>query len=782
MTGKEKELVQKDQDSDSPNSSDPEYGAKTLMRKVKAHVNGINKAINRYIINDDTTEVIDEDEIKKNPGKYYIANFKGDRLDYFDDHFTRREVVKEAVNSIGMNPKNYKSIAVTNIEKKHSKDSNQYKAELDKIDSSKKLNDPNFIRTYKSPKDFPAAVKAISPTHGNPMISTSKSTEVTISYADVPKEDAKIEPKYTKQGKPKHRLMGMTSVFVHEANEYMARAKGDIEHLRYQKIIGDKSAVERKNEEIMFDKEIESKNIAGYVPLAYPNLSKAYNNDDKELFGLENLNRKTKTLGKDNKEKTLYKVNQDYQWKLAEKYVKEKNPNGELIWVDNQGRFRKFKVNEIKKNDQTSSSSSSTKNQVGNSALNQIQRIKNNEFYADDELNSLFGAFLANDVHYISPAIATVPDEIRESLKYFKENKNKKQAIIAINHDGHYMAIYISRNNDDSFSIIYLDSTLSIKNEPHHPLPDDINTVLKASFPGTNIISTKSNIQTSRFDTNKTNGNDEKVEKTLVIENSHCGAFVNYFMVELTRKNIRLHDGSDKLEFLNGDDNWQIIDIKDTAQSNDLGIRIRKFHSQFLAGDVNMNSIGILHNFYESNDSLNEKLSQIGITAELELNNAQLKEEFIRLTSNLKREKAEVFLREIEGVRYPTIEYNSFDIMIVDLYDKAINKFKLVDKNISNRDDINSKRDFLLSLRKYVLGYEKTQEFKLIYSRESLDFHSDVDEDFLLSLNLINLKNTIDKQVILDDQNKDEPKSVIKRLDVGVEKLTEALSGVTITK
>lgn len=104
--------------------------------------------------------------------------------------------------------------------------------------------------------------------------SSDSSPDVTTSYADHPDKDAKLHPKYDTRKKPKHRLIGMESVFVHEANEYIARKKADIERMRTEKKIGGKGAVERDNQEIMLANEVESQNVAGYVPLVYPNLSK----------------------------------------------------------------------------------------------------------------------------------------------------------------------------------------------------------------------------------------------------------------------------------------------------------------------------------------------------------------------------------------------------------------------------------------------------------------------------------------------------------------------------
>jgi hypothetical protein len=221
---------------------------------------------------------------------------------------------------------------------------------MEGLKTPQKLKDiKGFVTGYKSSTHFKSTVEKASPTYGNPIISTSKDTKVIPKYADHPKTDAKLHPKYNNK-KPKHRLIGMATVTVHEAGEYIDLPKADIEKLRKEEKIGKKSAVERDNQEIMFPNIIESVNLAGYVPLTYPNLSKKYNKADQQLFGLDKLTKAPqmtrlapKSLGDGSKTDTIYAVNQEFQWQLAEKFVKEKHPNGELLWVDNEGKFRRFR-------------------------------------------------------------------------------------------------------------------------------------------------------------------------------------------------------------------------------------------------------------------------------------------------------------------------------------------------------------------------------------------------------------------------------------------------------
>lgn len=339
---------------ESPDSSDSEYGAKTLLRKVFSKVK--DHQVTQYRSKSKKTQEVNIEEIQANPEKYYIANFRGDRLDYFENNLQRRQYVKTAVEaSIKGSPPSYKSIAAIKISAKYKEGSEEYNDELKKIDAEKKVTNTDFIRTYKSPTYFQKAVTAASPVHGNPLISTSKDSAVTVSYADHAKKDAKLHPKYNEKKKPKHRLIGMETVFIHKATDYITRPKADIERLRSMSKIGGKAAVERDNEEIIFADEVKTENIAGYIPLVYPNLSKTYNSDDEKLFGLDKKNptltrKDPKTLGDSSKTATIYELHRDLQWQVAEAHIKKKNPQAELLWVGSDGKFYRFSSDEKTKN------------------------------------------------------------------------------------------------------------------------------------------------------------------------------------------------------------------------------------------------------------------------------------------------------------------------------------------------------------------------------------------------------------------------------------------------
>jgi hypothetical protein len=431
--------------SSSVDSSDAEYGAKTIMRKLFEHVKSVD--VVDHSINDSTAEEVSEEEIKANPGKYYVANFRGDRLDYFSGSHrgkARREYVRTAVDgSVSGAAPAYKSIAAINIGKKHEKDPDAYKVEINKIETPKKLLQTTFIKKYKSPTHFLTAVKDISPTYGNPVISTSKDTEVTTAYADHPKKDAKLHPKYGDKvkDKPKHRLIGMATVFVHEASDYIKKPKADIERLRVEGKVGGKSGVERNNQEIIFADEIASDHVAGYVPLAYPNLSKEYDEEDKRLFGLTGVSVRTttkspKTLGKKAKDSALYPTSRALQWRVAEKFVKNRNPEGELIWVDREGKFRKFKTKDGRARkldfDDTTTSEEDAKsntaaddldifNYVGDSSNlthENVQKLLRVAFLKNGKSGVECDAMLSNSVAVISED-GSLDDSLRDAILHF---------------------------------------------------------------------------------------------------------------------------------------------------------------------------------------------------------------------------------------------------------------------------------------------------------------------------------------------------------------------------
>lgn len=606
-----------DSSDTSPSSSDKEYGAKTLMRKIQNYLGGIEEKA--YTINpkradgtEEVTEKVTEEEVKENPGTYYVANFRGDYLKYFQSSEERRHYVKEVVDcTASKKPPYYQSIAIKNLEKKYPKNEEKVQQEFDELKTPAKLQDQDFIKTYKSPTHFDSAVKNLSPDYGSPLISTSKDVKVSPVYADHPKEGASLHPKYSADKKPKHRLIGMTTVIIHEANEYLKRAKADIEKLREDNKIGGLSAIERNNQEILFDKEIETQNLAGYIPLIYPNLSKKYSSEERKLFGLENTSNPSiskglpRSLGKTTKENSIYSILKRLQWRLAEKYVKDKNPEGELLWVDNTGKFNKFIINQqleeragvkktaVKKDKVVRKLDSEFKDAVppvklkpvqdGTSKASQnlglsqqveekLKRIGDpKEDYSDDDMKSLGEMLLPPDVHHVVPAIIYVANDLNQSISDgFINDPTKQHAIITIHSGNHFMGVYLHRATNSQISIIYFDPTVSKHGQqPLHNLPPNVKTILNQRFPTIPIINVGSEIQT--YTTRKSG-----LEEFNYIDNHHCGPFVLSIMTEMSKGNIRLNsNGTRKLQIKFSDGSWKDFPTLSQEQSNNFGQLIR---------------------------------------------------------------------------------------------------------------------------------------------------------------------------------------------------------------
>lgn len=605
----------------SPYSSDEEFGAKTFMRKIRDYVHDIEDRA--YAINQDGAEEITEDEIENNPGVYYVANFRGDYLKYFKKNKERRAYVKKVIEStVSESPIPYKSIAVKKLEEKYPNDGKEVQLKFDKLKTPSKLQDPNFIKTYKSPTHVDSAIKSISPDYGSPLISSSKDVKVSPTYADHPKDGGLLHPKYSADKKPKHRLIGIATVIIHEANEYLKRVKADIEKLRKDKKIGGLSGVERNNQEILFDREIETQNLAGYVPLIYPNLSKKYSSEERKLFGLENTSSPSiskglpRSLGKTTKENSIYSILKRLQWRLAEKYVKSRNPDGELIWVDHNGKFNRFRVNQqlekaskkaaekkgraVRKLDTEFKDAASVavelkplqggvpgpsqhlEVRVTQQVKEKLKRIGNPEqCYDDDDMKSLGEMLLPPDVHHIAPAIIYVANDLNQSISDgFINDPTKQHAIITIHSGDHFMGVYLHRATDGQISIIYFDPTVSKQDQqPLHNLPPNVTTILAQRFPTIPIINVGSEIQT--YTTRKSG-----LEEFNDIDNLHCGPFVLCVMTEMSKGNVRLNpDGTRKLQIKFSDGSWKDFPRLSQKQSNDFGQAIRNYHLTLLASD-----------------------------------------------------------------------------------------------------------------------------------------------------------------------------------------------------
>ncbi|MFT6331942.1 MAG: hypothetical protein ACJAW3_000264 [Lentimonas sp.] len=60
------------------------------------------------------------------------------------------------------------------------------------------------------------------------------------------------------------------------------------------------------------------------------------------------LHRIIQKLRANNKRKCSLSIEKKASMGLSEKYVKEKNPDGELIWVDRYVKFKRFRINQAR--------------------------------------------------------------------------------------------------------------------------------------------------------------------------------------------------------------------------------------------------------------------------------------------------------------------------------------------------------------------------------------------------------------------------------------------------
>ncbi len=101
------------------------------------------------------------------------------------------------------------------------------------------------------------------------------------------------------------------------------------------------------------------------------------------------------------------------------------------------------------------------------SLLSAINRINNNEYYADDELDFLIKENVSNDCTTLPTSLSVVDlskdneiesSNFREALREFAAGQNTQLvAPISVNKSLHFAGLHIKRNEDDSFTATYVD-------------------------------------------------------------------------------------------------------------------------------------------------------------------------------------------------------------------------------------------------------------------------------------------------------------------------------------
>lgn len=419
----------------SCDSLNSDFGALTIATKVKSTTSHINKEFKVNLRETTQDNVVSFEEIEAHPGKYYVFLTKGDRLDYFQDHTSRREYVKRVIDdTAGGSVASYYSQALAAVLLKPEAE----QARLRRLLKRNSLFVVDNVRSYVSPKGFSKAVARMGSGLGNPWLSLSKSSPLSTRYAEAvgyDSDDPTLHPHYNytprkrmlstaltegklkkgwkvywqksgeeefegtivkcsagkkgiillkiigsedgnsmtlkvdkktgsiltqegdnfgdaslhvlvqrpkEAGRPKHRLIGIKTVFVFEANYYSEMSKVDVEDYRNRGEIKGKCAVERENHEVILRHQVSSRHIAGRVPVLYPNLSQK----TEEVYGLTGFQRSRPRaeygdLTKNFKATHVSPKIEQTEYKLALRHAQQTNRDAELLWIDKIGTFRR---------------------------------------------------------------------------------------------------------------------------------------------------------------------------------------------------------------------------------------------------------------------------------------------------------------------------------------------------------------------------------------------------------------------------------------------------------
>ena len=398
---------------------------------------------------------------------------------------------------------------------------------------------------------------------------------------------------YDKDKKPVNRVLANAFAISIPLQDYeKLRKDGDLVDVNVD--VGFGLEPNRMIEEVTFNLEIDAKYVAGSLPLILPRLDRDYDkmSDEKKLqyrkiFGLNETKYKElqKKISQDKVEigqitEHLIKhhgsllraitIKRDraagYKGNFAIPYNEAFRGGIEAIHTPYGGKLAERAART------GSSSKSSSCVEDGSSVSAQISRIRRDQDYADDELNNIFNSHLPQNTVYITPATTVVAAQLSQTIVDFKNDIQKTQAVIVINHHNHFTAIHIKKLADGNYEIIYFDPTVNLDLEPLHQIPDNTLDIIKEQFANVIIKNSNSSIQSVSFE-----------EDRDIIDNNHCGPFTSYFIIEMCNGNIRLNENNileAKLE--NGD--WCEIRFNQ-EESSEFGKKIRGYHVNYLGGN-----------------------------------------------------------------------------------------------------------------------------------------------------------------------------------------------------
>jgi len=326
----------------SVDSDDEEFGITTLTSKVTNTFDTTMRTISTEVLMKSDDVEVSLTDIETSPGKYFIANFRGDSYgpNFIPNHPARRRHVKAAVNdTYSGRPNAYNSQLLYGEAKVVAGARRPLETRIKGLLGSFSEGTPLFsakkIQSYKNPSSCKKAIEAAGDKKGNPYISTTKTPETAYRYGS-----SSLNPKYADK-KPKHRLLGLTTVFFTEANTYVAAPKADVQTLG----LTGKSAVEWDNEEVMFLGKINKEHVAARIPISVPNFNQINTEKYQKFYGFgANFKKrapKGETLSDKTKKETTMLAHAQIAWGVAETAVRRKGNDCELLYVDHAGKFKK---------------------------------------------------------------------------------------------------------------------------------------------------------------------------------------------------------------------------------------------------------------------------------------------------------------------------------------------------------------------------------------------------------------------------------------------------------
>jgi hypothetical protein len=202
------------------------------------------------------------------------------------------------------------------------------------------------------------------------------------------------------------------------------------------------------------------------------------------------------------------------------------------------------------------------------SLLTLTQRISDDTDYADEDVDKMLELSLnrKENIYLVTTAVSAIPEQMTKSLQEFINTQDKKYAIIPIydKEKNHFTLLYITKKEDKTYEIIYVDPRG--KNDPLFS-EDKVNDIKECLA----TLEVKDKIQIS----------ETKIQLyTNYDSNNHCGAYIVFLLQQLQDGFIKLNSNN-RLEIDLGNNHWKELDDLLIENSKILGQKIR-YHHLFL--------------------------------------------------------------------------------------------------------------------------------------------------------------------------------------------------------